>query len=67
MTSTELSAEAVEDAMAEYEASIPDPVRDALEAFVRQWNACGPNSNFGRYFQHVRDQAVKALAEQVSA
>jgi len=38
-----------------------------LEAFVKQWNACGPNSDFGRQFKAVRDAAIKALAEQVSA
>ena len=37
-------------------------LRDALETFVAQWNACGPNSDFGRYFQNVRDKAVAALA-----
>jgi hypothetical protein len=35
----------------------------ALELFVAQWNACGPNSDFGRYFQNVRDAAVSALAK----
>ncbi|USE78871.1 hypothetical protein NDR89_19740 [Cupriavidus gilardii] len=35
----------------------------ALAKFVEQWNACGPNSDFGRYFQNVRDAAVSALAK----
>lgn len=35
----------------------------ALELFVKQWNACGPNSDFGRYFRNVRDVAVTALAK----
>lgn len=33
----------------------------ALKQFVAQWNACGPNSEFGRYFQSVRDVAVAAI------
>ncbi len=36
---------------------------EALEAFVKQWNACGPNSDFGRHFQPVRDEAVAALSK----
>ncbi len=36
---------------------------EALKLFVRQWNACGPNSDFGRYFRSVRDAAVKAIAK----
>ena len=36
--------------------------RAALQLFVTQWNACGPNSEFGRYFQNVRDAAVAALS-----
>jgi len=46
-------------------ARIPDapPVVEALQQFVRQWNACGPNSDFGRYFQKIRDGAVDALAK----
>ena len=36
---------------------------EALEVFVKQWNACGPNSNFGLYFADVRDVAVAALAK----
>lgn len=35
---------------------------EALEVFVKQWNACGPNSNFGLYFADVRDVAVAVLA-----
>ena len=35
----------------------------ALRLFVEQWNACGPNSDFGRYFANVRDVAVAALAK----
>lgn len=35
----------------------------ALELFVAQWNACGPNSDFGRYFANVRTAAVAALAK----
>jgi hypothetical protein len=34
----------------------------ALNLFVKQWNACGPNSDFGRYFSNVRDAANAALA-----
>ena len=33
----------------------------ALQLFIKQWNACGPNSDFGRYFSNVRDAANKAL------
>lgn len=40
-----------------------DLLREALSAFVTQWNACGPNSDFGRYFGNVRRQAVAALGE----
>jgi Protein of unknown function (DUF551) len=39
------------------------PVVEALQQFVRQWNACGPNSDFGRYFANIRDIAVAALAK----
>lgn len=35
----------------------------ALETFVKQWNACGPNSDFGRHFKNVRDAAVSAIAQ----
>lgn len=41
-------------------AAAPD-MAEALALFERQWNACGPNSDFGRYFQNVRDAAVAAL------
>jgi hypothetical protein len=34
----------------------------ALELFVKQWNACGPNSDFGRYFSHIRVKAEAAIA-----
>jgi hypothetical protein len=40
----------------------PAGMTAGLEAFIKQWNACGPNSDFGRQFQAVRDEAVKALA-----
>ena len=36
-------------------------LRAALALFLKQWNACGPNSDFGRYFRNVRDVAEKAL------
>lgn len=39
------------------------PVVEALQQFVRQWNACGPNSDFGRYFGRIRDVAVDALVK----
>ena len=38
-------------------------LRATLELFVSQWNACGPNSDFGRYFKNVRDAAVATLIE----
>lgn len=31
--------------------------------FLKQWNACGPNSDFGRYFSNVRDAAEKYVAK----
>ena len=37
----------------------------ALHLFVKQWNACGPNSDFGRYFSNVRDAANAALSQAV--
>ena len=37
---------------------------DALELFVAQWNACGSNSEFGRYFGNVRDAALAAIAQK---
>lgn len=43
-------------------AAAPDLLA-ALETFVGQWNACGPNSDFGRYFGNVRVAAVAALAK----
>lgn len=38
-----------------------DKMRSALELFMKQWNACGPNSEFGRYFSNVRNAALSAL------
>lgn len=38
-------------------------LREALQTFVEQWNACGPNSDFGRYFANVQKQAVAALED----
>lgn len=35
--------------------------QDALKLFVKQWNACGPNSDFGRHFANVRAAAIAAL------
>lgn len=35
-------------------------MQEALAEFVKQWNACGPNSDFGRYFQRVHTQARAA-------
>jgi hypothetical protein len=34
---------------------------DVLKLFVKQWNACGPNSDFGRHFANVRAAAIAAL------
>lgn len=39
-------------------------LRAALRAFIKQWNACGPNSDFGQYFANIREQAVAALGEE---
>jgi hypothetical protein len=36
----------------------------ALEMFAKQWEACGPNSDFGRYFQSVYSAARKALKSE---
>jgi hypothetical protein len=36
-------------------------LRGALKIFVAQWNACGPNSDFGRYFQSVKSAADEVL------
>lgn len=46
-------------------ARIPNapPVVEALQQFVLQWNACGPNSDFGRYFNRIHEVAVDALAK----
>jgi len=41
-------------------------LRRALQMFIRQWNACGPNSDFGRHFSNVRDAAVSALKRSTS-
>jgi hypothetical protein len=38
-----------------------DRLKAPLLLFLRQWDACGPNSEFGRYFGNVRDAAVSAL------
>jgi hypothetical protein len=35
----------------------------ALRLFVAQWNACGPNSDFGRYFSNVIRAARDALKD----
>jgi len=43
-------------------AAAPD-LLSALQSFVKQWEACGPNSNFGRYFSNVRDAAVAAITK----
>jgi hypothetical protein len=43
-------------------AAAPD-LYEALKLFEDQWNACGSNSDFGRYFQRVRDAAVAALSK----
>ena len=32
-----------------------------LKLLVSQWNACGPNSDFGRYFQNIKDAADAVL------
>ncbi|HDA7126277.1 TPA: hypothetical protein O5T86_001281 [Staphylococcus aureus] len=42
-------------------AAAPDLLK-AAEKFIAQWNACGPNSDFGRFFKNVRDEMVTALA-----
>jgi hypothetical protein len=41
-------------------AAAPDLLA-ALELFIKQWNACGPNSDFGRYFSNVRVAAEAAI------
>jgi hypothetical protein len=35
---------------------------DALKLFLKQYDACGPNSDFGRYFGNLRPVAAKAIA-----
>lgn len=35
----------------------------ALCLLISQWNACGPNSDFGRNFSNVRAAALAALAK----
>lgn len=42
-------------------------LKGALQLFVKQWNACGPNSDFGRYFQNVKDAADKVLGSTSAA
>lgn len=56
------------------EAQLGDPVRqaapdllNALRLFIKQWNACGPTSDFGRYFSNVRDAANTAIAKAEAA
>lgn len=39
----------------------------ALELFIKQWDACGPNSDFGRYFSNVRDAAEAAIHRAVQS
>lgn len=39
------------------------PAIAALEHFIKQYNACGPNSSFGRIFQRTYVQALDALAK----
>lgn len=46
-------------------ASDYDKLERAVSLFVKQWNACGPNGDFGRYFQNVKD-AVDAAIGSVS-
>lgn len=41
-------------------AAAPD-MEAALRLFVKQWNACGNNSDFGHYFSNVRIAAEAAL------
>ena len=41
-----------------------EKLRAALRTFIKQWNACGSNNDFGRYFANVRKQAVAALGEE---
>jgi oligoribonuclease (3'-5' exoribonuclease) len=41
-----------------------EEMRAALTLFLKQWNACGPNSDFGRYFSNVRDAAKKAIGDK---
>ena len=43
-------------------AAAPD-MAHALTELVKQWNACGPNSDFGKYFITVREVALVALAK----
>lgn len=42
-----------------------DKVRAALELFEQQYNACGPNSNFGRIFSNVHKAACEALTPAI--
>jgi len=36
---------------------------DALNLFMTQYDACGPNSNFGRIFANVKTAAAQAVAK----
>lgn len=42
-------------------AAAPD-MHGALTTFKKQWEACGPNSDFGRYFKNVYVAACAALS-----
>jgi len=35
----------------------------ALQLFVKQYDTCGPNSNFGRIFEDVKKSATVAIAK----
>jgi hypothetical protein len=47
----------------ERQQALLDEVMGVLTLFERQWNACGPNSDFGRHFQNVRDAVVPMRAK----
>ena len=38
-----------------------DALAGALQTFIKQWEACGPNSEFGRYFANVYREAKAAI------